>query len=283
MSLEQEIQKALGASVVSLQALGGGCVAEVYRVALADGRDIVVKRDGGPQPKLDIEAWMLRYLAAHSKLPVPEVLYSASNLLAMSYIEGDTRFCRPSQEHAADLLAELHQIKGKAFGLERDTLIGALHQPNPWTESWVDFFREHRLFAMTRQARDAGQLPVSFQRRIEALGARLPEFIQEPPFPALLHGDVWTGNVLSNNRKIAAFLDPAIYFGHPEMELAFITLFDTFGDFFFSRYNQARPIAAGFYEIRRDLYNLYPLLVHVRLFGAGYLSGVDRSLSKCGF
>jgi fructosamine-3-kinase len=255
----------------------------VYRVELEDGRTVVAKWDAGNNPKLDIEGYMLRYLAEHSKLPVPEVFHSAPELLVMAFAEGNSTFHRPAVEDAAQLLADMHQVRGKAFGLERDTLIGGLHQPNPWADSWVDFFREQRLLAMARQALDTGRLPNEMFYRIEKFGERLSEFIDEPEYPSLLHGDIWTTNVIAKRDSITAFIDPAVYYGHPEIELAFITLFDTFGDFFFSRYNELRPIAPGFFEQRRDIYNLYPLLVHVRLFGGGYLSGVNRTLSKLGF
>lgn len=96
-------------------------------------------------------------------------------------------------------------------------------------------------------------------------------------------GDIWSRNVLARNGRVVGLIDPAIYYGHPEAELAFITLFNTFGDAFFQRYHALRPIAAGFFEERRDLYNLYPLLVHVRSFGGGYVHSVDQILRRFGF
>jgi len=105
----------------------------------------------------------------------------------------------------------------------------------------------------------------------------------EPVRPSLIHGDMWGGNVLAANGMITGFIDPALYFADPEIELAFTTLFSTFGDTFFSRYNEHRPLAPGFFEERRDLYNLYPLLVHVRLFGGSYVDSVDGILRKFGF
>jgi fructosamine-3-kinase len=118
--------------------------------------------------------------------------------------------------------------------------------------------------------------------RIERFAARLPALLEPPAFPALLHGDVWTTNVLASRGRITAFLDPAIYHGHPEVELAFVPLFSTFGHDFFDAYAALNPIRPGFFDTRRDLYNLYPLLVHVRLFGAGYLGGIDATLRRHG-
>jgi fructosamine-3-kinase len=119
--------------------------------------------------------------------------------------------------------------------------------------------------------------------RIERLCARLDEWLSEPERPSLLHGDVWTTNILADGDRITAFLDPAIYFGHPEIELAFTRLFGTFGRAFYDHYRQIRPIAPGFFEERCDFYNLYPLLVHVRLFGGSYVASVQHTLEQYGF
>ena len=112
------------------------------------------------------------------------------------------------------------------------------------------------------------------------MAGRLGRWIDEPDQPGLIHGDCWGGNVLCRRGRVAAFIDPAIYYADPDMELAFGTLFATFGPAFFRRYQDIRPLRPGFFEARRDLYNLYPLLVHVRLFGGTYLTGVERVLDR---
>lgn len=254
--------------------LSGGCIAEIYRVDLADGSAVVAKL-GWSEGDLELEAWMLRYLTSHSEMPVPAVLHGDADLLVMEYIETSGGLDAAAQTHAADLLAALHAVKGPAYGLERDTLIGSLPQPNGEMPSWVDFFAERRLLHMGREALASGGIGGDAMTRLERLAARLPEFIDEPAHPALIHGDIWGGNVLTRAGRIAGFVDPAIYFADPEIELAFSTLFSTFGDSFFSRYAEHRPLAPGFFEVRRDLYNIYPLLVHARLFGGGYGAQAD--------
>jgi fructosamine-3-kinase len=116
--------------------------------------------------------------------------------------------------------------------------------------------------------------------RVETLAGRLDRWISDDARPSLIHGDMWSGNVLTKNGRIAGFVDPAIYYADAEIELAFATLFTTFGDAFFARYSELRPLRSGFFEERRDLYNLYPLLVHVRLFGGGYVGSVERTLAR---
>ncbi len=273
-------EQALGVDVRTVRALSGGCVGEVYRAELADGRTVVVKADAGSEPRLDVEGFMLSYLHAHSRLPVPQVYHSTPRLLIMEFVEGDSRFSAKAQDHAAELLADLHGVRQEQFGLERDTLIGGLHQPNPLAGAWIPFFREHRVVYMAEEAARAGQMDRQMLVRVQRFAEKLEDLLEEPEYPSLLHGDVWTTNVLAAGSRITAFLDPAVYAGHPEIELAFITLFGTFGDAFFARYDSLRPIRPGFFEQRRDIYNIYPLLVHVRLFGGGYVSGVDQVLRR---
>jgi fructosamine-3-kinase len=280
--LYQQLEAVLGYAPRSIQPLIGGCIAEVYRVDLPDGRRLVAKVADGTGITLEPEGYMLRYLAEHSQLPVPEVVHHSERLLVMSFVEGDSFFNTEAQYHAADLLADLHEIRGASFGLERNTLIGSLHQPNPQTDSWIAFFRDQRLLYMGWEAAKSRRLPDSFLPRLDKLASRLDDWLEEPEYPSLIHGDVWTTNVLAMGGRITAFLDPAIYYAHPEIELAFITLFNTFGAPFFERYHARRPIEPGFFELRRALYNLYPLLVHVRLFGGGYVGSVDRILRRVG-
>ena len=280
--VRRAVAEAAGAAVTQAGPLSGGCVGDVWRVELADGRRLVVKT-AGPDGNLDLEGYMLDYLARTGAVPVPEVVHAEPALLVMAYVETAGRLNESAQEHAADLLAALHGITADAFGHERDTLIGPLHQPNPRTDSWVDFFREQRLLYMGRLALDNGSLPLETYGRLEKFCEnRLGRLIEEPAAPSLIHGDMWGGNVLARDGRIAAFIDPAIYHADPEIELAFATLFSTFGDPFFRRYNEHRPLRPGFFETRRDIYNLYPLLVHTRLFGGHYAAQVDGILRRLG-
>ena len=189
---------------------------------------------------------------------------------------------RASSATPALLIARLHATPRERFGYSRDTLIGPLHQPNPQTSLWVPFFRDHRLLYMAREAHREGCLPSPLLTRIERLAERIENYLIEPSFPSLLHGDLWTGNVLVREGRIAGFVDPAISCGHPEIELAFATMFGTFGKTFFEVYESLVPLEPGFHELRASLYNLYPSLVHVRLFGAGYLAGIERTLARIG-
>lgn len=276
------IERLTGALIERTSAMGGGCVGDVYKVALSDGETLVAKV-GDAGSGLALEGDMLRYLSNHSSLPVPDVLHADDTLLLMTLMPAGGSLNGSAQIHAADLVAALHDVSAGTFGFPFDTVIGGLHQPNPEMTSWLSFFAEHRLMEMGRQGLNAGRLPSGLMKRLENFAGNLTRWLEEPSRPSLIHGDMWGGNVLANEGRISGFIDPAIYFADPEIELAFTTLFSTFGNEFFSRYNEHRPLRPGFFEERRDIYNLYPLLVHVRLFGGSYVRSVDGTLRKFGF
>jgi fructosamine-3-kinase len=277
------ISAAAGAPVRRMHALAGGCVGAVYRAELTDGNQVAVKIADPETGRLQVEGAMLDDLARLSRLPVPRSLYATPELLVMSWVDNDGgAIGHAAEEHAAELLADLHGLTADRFGYGRDTLIGGLHQPNGWIDSWRDFFRERRLLYMAREAHQAGRLPAAALARVETLAGRLDRWISDDAPPSLIHGDMWSGNVLIKDGRINGFVDPAIYYADAEIEFAFATLFGTFGDRFFRRYGELRPLRPGFFEERRELYNLYPLLVHVRLFGGSYVGSVERTLARYG-
>lgn len=283
-STREAVGRVAGSPVVAMRPLSGGCVGEVYRIDLEDGARVVAKVDSSGSGGLAIEGFMLRYLAERSRLPVPAVLHADDGLLVMEHVEHDGPADADAQRHAADLLAGLHAIgSDKGYGLERDTVIGGLPQPNGWSASWVSFYAERRLAEMARQAERAGRVDAGLRRRVETLAARLGDFLEEPSAPSLIHGDVWGGNVLARPGRIAAFIDPAIYYADADVELAFIDWLSCFGRPFWERYAEHRPIREGFFNGRRIVYQLYPQLVHARLFGGGYVDEVARGLRALGF
>jgi fructosamine-3-kinase len=175
----------------------------------------------------------------------------------------------------------LHRVSGQHYGLDHDNFIGATPQPNQQLDHWSDFFREQRLGFQLDLAQQHGYLSAHQSRLAETLLARLANWLPARPPASLLHGDLWGGNWLATPQAGAALIDPAIYYGHREAELAFTELFGGFPSRFYAAYNAAWPLEPG-YEERRPLYNLYHLLNHLNLFGAGYLGAVDQILRKYG-
>ena len=281
-ALRQRIYKIVQRETRLMQPLAGGKISQVLRLDFASGGPLVVKVGDGSHD-LRIEAYMLRYLREHAKLPVPEVYHDEPTLLLMEFIAGDQPLGAASLRHLGELLAACHQVRGAAYGLERDTLIGPLHQPNPPTDSWVEFFRDQRLLYMTALARASGELPAALESRLLRIAASLHDFLIEPAFPALIHGDMWRTNIIVRDNRIAGIIDPALYYAHNEMELAYMALFDGVGQEFFRAYDEILPIDPAFYETRRHIYNLYPLLVHLIIFGQKYIQPLNKSLARFGY
>jgi fructosamine-3-kinase len=146
-----------------------------------------------------------------------------------------------------------------------------LLQSNEYTANWIDFFIEKRLKAQAGLAFYNGEIPRSLYDKFNDLYNKLPELLPSEK-PALLHGDLWSGNVIVGSNGHVSLIDPAVYYGNREAEIAFTKLFGGFSSAFYDAYNEAFPLEKGFEE-RIDIYNLYPLLVHVNLFGSGYING----------
>lgn len=274
------VTDALDAEPTVVRELDGGMIGTVREIRFADREPVVAKTGDTP---LSVEAFMLRALRERSELPVPTVYHATDDLLVIEYISGDSSITPAVERDAAERLAALHERSADAYGFERDTLTGPLRQPNPWTDSWIEFYRDQRVLHAAEGARDAGALPAEHHERIRTVAAEFETLLREPDSPSLIHGDVWTTNVLATDERVTAFLDPATYYASPEIELAYILWTETFGEPFFDRYAELRGIEDGFFEQRADVYALYPLLVHVRLFGDEFVAELDRTLTTLGY
>lgn len=279
------VERVASDRVLAWEGLGGGCFAQVWRVTLADSGSVVVKLG----PGMDVEARSLALLAEVGGVPTPRVMWSAPSVMVMEFVASAGGAAPEGEREAGVMLARLHGVvdpstpASRPYGLGFDGLIGGLHQSNGEMEDWPTFFGERRLVAMAHQAAEVpGRIEASMVKRVERLAAKLGEMLPRRPFPSLMHGDLWSGNVLWRGGRLCAMIDPAPYRGDAEVELAFITLFGTFGREFFEAYGVARPLDRGFWAERRLVYTLYPLLVHIRLFGGSYVAHAERSLRALG-
>lgn len=220
----------------------------------------------------------------HATLPVPHVLAVDDDLLLLEWIDPGRRSWDDEVQRAAgQAIARLHdQSVSTRFGHGYDTVIGSLPQVNPWTASWREFYGQYRLLACADSAHAAGRLPTTLRHRLDALVGRLTQWLDPGIAPSLVHGDLWGGNMLPRADGSACFIDPAIHYADAEVDLAMATLFGSVGDAFFDGYREVRPVAPEFFAQRRTLYQLYPLLVHVTLFGGSYVADVDRALTTLG-
>ncbi len=228
------------------------------------------------------EAAMLDYLGTRTGVSFAKVLGVGEGVLFLDFIENDSRKGKTGAAEAGRALADLHTITSNTFGFTEDTIFGPTDQPNPKTESWIEFFGQHRLLYMGTIAHDAGKIENSLFDSLQKFVGDLINFLPNNPKPSLLHGDFWAGNILFNQGHLAAFIDPAIYYGDAEVDLAFSTLFGSLGEEFFDAYREIRPIDPGF-NARVDIYNLWGLLFHAYWFGGGYANSVKRILSGFGY
>jgi fructosamine-3-kinase len=275
--LRVAIEAATGSRVTATRSLRGGDVAAALGVDLHDGRRLFVKtRAGADVHAFEVEASGLRWLAEAGALRIPEVIAVGGPpaFLAIERIEVGT----PARDHDARLgrgLAALHRFGAPAFGLDHDNLIGTLPQENRVAPDWPTFYGEARLLAMARRA----GLHASLLRRLERVVQRLPELCGPAEPPSRLHGDLWAGNAIVDDQGAPVLVDPAVYGGHREVDLAMMRLFGGFSRRTFDAYAEAWPLAPG-WEARVPLYQLYPLLVHVGMFGGGYVAQLERALSS---
>ncbi len=275
-----EVEDLLDTDIDRYTPLKGGMIGEVVRIDLEDDRTMALKMGDTP---FNIEARMLRFLKNNSALPVPEIYHHSEDLILMEYVEGHNLEEENVEREAAEYLSELHSVQGDKFGFDFDTLTGPVVQPNDYMESWIEFFKDKRLLYMNEKCFGSDSISRTIYDRIDELSEHLSEILREPDHPSLIHGDVWKTNIIVRDGKIKAFLDPAIYYAHPEIELAYISFAGTFGNEFYEIYDELYGIDEGFFEKRSDVYNLYPLLVHAYLFGEDYPQLIDNKLEKIGF
>lgn len=269
-TIRDEVEPVLG-RVREAVPLGGGCVSDALRVE-TDGGAVFLKYDGGaPAGMFEVEAAGLRELAtARSPLRVPEVLGHSERWLALEWL--DPRPRTPDIDASLGRgLAELHRASSGGWGWHRPGFIGPLSQDNERSGDWPDFWISRRLEPQLRRARDAGAR-VGEHAEWSRLFAALPVALSaaEEDGDSLLHGDLWSGNALVCSDGTPAVIDPAVYYGHREVDLAMADLFGGFDAGFHVAYSESWPLAPGYVEVRRGAYQLYYLLVHVNLFGGGY-------------
>jgi fructosamine-3-kinase len=227
----------------------------------------------------DVEANGLRQLKAMNTICIPDVLKIGESeteaFILMEYI-GQSSPDKLFWETFGRQLAELHQNTSDKFGNDHDNYIGALPQSNVTHDHWADFFVLERLVPLVKMARDDERISQNQAMRFDKLYTKIESFFP-PEKPAFLHGDLWSGNFLCNINGLPVLIDPAVYYGHREMDIAMTKLFGGFDTLFYDAYNRNFPLEKD-WKKRIDLCNLYPLLVHLNLFGSSYLSDIESTL-----
>ncbi len=262
--------------------LSGGSINDTYLLETTAGKFFMKYNHASAYPGMfSQEAGGLALLHDAGEIRVPEVVgygdAGTHTFIILEYLDAAAK----QRDFWSDFgmkLAALHRHTGKQFGLKHDNYIGSLKQYNDQHDRWVDFFREQRLLVQMEMAAGSGLLPGHVKAAFEQLFKRLDDIFPEEP-PSLIHGDLWSGNYMVDEKGDACIIDPAVYYGFREMDIGMSRLFGVFGSEFYDAYNETWPMEPGWRE-RIEICNLYPLMVHVNLFGAGYMGSVESILSR---
>ena len=267
--------------VLDVKPIPGGCINNAQRLSTIKGEFFLKWNDGVPVDFFRKEFEGLNYLRKYSPLTIPKPIAVGKQeqipYLLMEFIVPGKR-AKIFWEDFGEKLGDLHRVTHETFGFYHQNYIGALKQFNEPEETWIDFFIKKRIMPQLKLAQSKKLIATNTISKFEILFQKLPEILTEEK-PGLLHGDLWSGNVMIDAKGYACLLDPAVYYGNREIEIAFTQLFGGFDDTFYKAYFYNFPTAKGF-EKRAEIYNLYPLLVHVNLFGGSYLSAVESVLKR---
>ncbi len=282
-TLNQLLQSHFGTdlSTENIQSVAGGCINNTLKATTNKGTFFVKLNHLETGDLFEKEAKGLKLLKKHSSLGIPEVLAEGqtdqNSYLVLEWIEKGHQDANFWEVFGTGLAAQ-HQNTADFFGLDHNNHIGRLPQYNNHHTSWSEFFVEERLKPQIQLASNSALLDQSLQRRFENLFSQLESLVPREK-PSFLQGDLWSGNFMCGPGSKPYIFDPAVYYGHRETELAFTRMFGGFDRQFYHHYHETFPLDPGF-EDRIEIHNLYPLLVHVNLFGSSYLSGIISTLKR---
>lgn len=281
--IKQELQNHLGEAVTirKQSAVGGGCINEAAKLETDQGNFFIKYNLADKYPHMfACEAEGLNALRATNTIHIPEVILTAEAgshaYLILEFVEPGPA-AKDFWQDFAQLLAALHRNSRETFGFTADNYIGSLPQANNAEKDLYSFLINRRLLPPLKAARDAQMLGSTHVSAFENLFNQLPSIIPAEK-PALIHGDLWSGNFMVNHEGKACIFDPAVSYSHREADIAMTQLFGGFAPEFYTAYNAAFPMEPGWQQ-RIDIFNLYPLLVHVNLFGSAYVHDVARIIT----
>lgn len=281
MSTDRRLEEIFKQKVVSSKNVGGGCINQTRAVLMTDGNELFVKTNANADRNLFLaESEGLQELRkAAEYIGVPDVLYVDETMLVLQKIKTEPKqpdfYARYGQS-----LAKMHRISNERFGFHCDNFIGELPQKNQWHTDWSVFWWKNRIEPQLQMADE--QLSDTDLTGFEKLRANLGEILgpTADDNPSLIHGDLWGGNHLCGENNRPVLIDPAVYYGHREADLAMTAMFHSYPREFYRAYEAEWPLVDGFWQVRQYLYLLYHYLSHLNHFGGGYYNGVINCLRK---
>lgn len=281
MSLKQVVEKELSESIIKIAPISGGDINEVFKVDTQNNSYILKVNSISAFPKMFVKEKMGLQSISSTGEKTPRVIKTFANsknqYLILEFIKEELS-SNNFWKNFATSLVKLHKTSNKMFGLEYDNYIGSLNQINLQKSTWELFYIENRINPLVKQAYDKNLLNKSHLRSFERLFKKLNEILPIEA-PSLVHGDLWSGNLLNGKDQTPVFIDPAIYFGNREIDIAMTQMFGGFDNSYIKFYNEMFPLEKG-WEQRVEINNLYPTLVHLILFGSSYLGGIERVINK---
>ena len=267
---------------VQFAGIGGGSINETYRISFGDGSIFCKLNSVSKFPQLfQTECLGLELIGRQGLIKTPAVIdcfeQDDTQVLLLEWIQPGKR-TEAFWKTFGEQLAALHYVSADCFGLHEDNYMGSVPQSNHQHKTWIEFFATKRLQPMTNRCYQKQLLNKTHLQRFENLEKRLAEIFNDEK-PSLLHGDLWSGNFMCNQTSEAVLIDPAVYYGHRSIDLAMTTLFGGFRSPFYEAYNYHYSFPKN-YEAQWAVCNLYPLLIHLYLFGSGYLPQIERTLQQ---
>jgi len=281
MNILELLKKRLQVNSIEVKPVGGGSINEAFRV-LTPLQSFFCKINSATKfPHLfQKESNGLTHIGKQKIISVPEVLdcfdADGKQFLVLEWIQAGER-TESFWKKFGERLAALHQVTNKFFGLNEDNYMGSVAQQNSQINDWNIFFANCRLQPLIKTCREKHLLSSAHVQQFEHILNRLPRIFNEEP-PSLLHGDLWSGNFMCNESCDPVLIDPAIYYGHRSVDLAMTTLFGGFRQPFYEAYHYYFPLPSNYKE-QWKVCNLYPLLIHLLLFGRSYLPQIESTLN----
>jgi protein-ribulosamine 3-kinase len=281
--IESIIQENIGKNVLvkDFQFLYCGNFNLAARVITNQGKYFIKWNQGGHEGMFESEAKSMELLRKTGAVRVPQVFgygkKTEGSYLMLEFIQEQTKSPQYWQ-HLGQQLAELHSLTNENHGLHFNNYVGSIPQHNEYIPDGIQFFVEKRLKPQVSRAMLENRITASMYEAFDKIYEKLPDYLPNEK-PALIHGDLWSGNLMVGEDGLPTLVDPSAYYGLRDAEIAFTTLFGAFDTQFYQAYNEAKPLVPRFKD-RLDLYNLYPLLVHINIFGGGYIEAVQKILKK---
>jgi len=284
-NIQERLNKTSGYNIneIHFDSVGGGCINETYRISCGQ-HDFFCKINSASKfPQLfEKESQGLKLIAEQNQIKVPAVIdcfeTNGQQILLLEWINESER-TENFWKKFGNQLAALHNVSNDYFGLTEDNYMGSITQSNKPSFNWIDFFTQQRLQPLLQKCRFQNLLSTKHHSQFESFFKQLPLIFDNEQRPALLHGDLWSGNFMCNRNSEPVLIDTAVYFGHPSIDLGMTTLFGGFAPGFYEAYNYHSPLPSN-HKDQWEVSSVYPLLIHLLLFGRSYLPQIERIVNR---